>query len=109
MAEVLAMGAWPAAAWETLLHTAGVPAAKIRTLTEVLAEGQPAARGLLTAVTPVEGGPPVQVPTAGFKLNGAVLAPTHPPPRLGADTEAVLQQLGYSSAAIATLRTDGVV
>jgi crotonobetainyl-CoA:carnitine CoA-transferase CaiB-like acyl-CoA transferase len=57
----------------------------------------------------VEGGAAVQVPTAGFKLNGAVLAPTQPPRLLGADTEAMLQQLGYSNAEIASLRADGVV
>jgi crotonobetainyl-CoA:carnitine CoA-transferase CaiB-like acyl-CoA transferase len=38
-----------------------------------------------------------------------VLAPTSPPRPLGADTEAILQQLGYSSAEIASLRADGVV
>ena len=33
-----------AAAWEALLDAAGVPAAKVRTIREVLDEGQPAAR-----------------------------------------------------------------
>ena len=98
-----------AAAWEALLDAAGVPAAKVRTIREVLDEGQPAARGLLTAVRPVEGGPDVRVPTAGFKINSAVLAPTQPPRQLGTDTEAILQQLGYTASEIATLRADGVV
>ena len=98
-----------AAAWEAILDTAGVPAAKIRTIKDVLEEGQPEARGLLSAVRPVEGGPAVQVPTAGFKLNGAVLAPEQPPRQVGADTGAILQTLGYTANEIATLRTDGVV
>jgi len=38
-----------------------------------------------------------------------VLAPTQPPRQLGTDTEAILQQLGYTASEIATLRADGVV
>ncbi len=98
-----------AAAWEAILDTAGVPAAKIRTIKDVLDEGQPEARGLLSTVRPVPGGPAVQVPTAGFKLNGAVLAAEQPPRPVGADTEAILQTLGYTAGEIVTLRTAGVV
>ena len=45
------------------------------------------------------------VPTAGFKLDGAALAPNQPPRQVGADTEAILQSLGYTADEIATLRT----
>jgi crotonobetainyl-CoA:carnitine CoA-transferase CaiB-like acyl-CoA transferase len=98
-----------AAAWEDILDTAGVPAARIRTIHEVLEEGQPDARGLLSAVRPVSQGPAVRVPTAGFKLNGEVLAPDQPPQRVGADTESILQSLGYNDAEIADMRRAGVV
>jgi crotonobetainyl-CoA:carnitine CoA-transferase CaiB-like acyl-CoA transferase len=53
--------------------------------------------------------PDVRIPTASFKINNAVLAPTQPPRQLGTDTEAILQQLGYTASDIATLRADGVV
>ena len=98
-----------AADWEAILDRAGVPAARIRTIQEVLEEGQPEARGLLSQVKPVEGGPAVHVPTAGFKLGGEVMSAERPPRPVGADTEAILETLGYMADEIATLRTDGVV
>ena len=53
--------------------------------------------------------PDVRIPTASFKINNAVLAPTQPPRQLGTDTKAILQQLGYTASEMATLRADGVV
>jgi formyl-CoA transferase len=87
----------------------GVPAAKIRTIRDVLEEGQPTARGLLHPVRRVADGPPVQVPSAGFKRNGEVRVPERPPRQVGADTETMLQSLGYTADEIAALRRDGVV
>lgn len=37
------------------------------------------------------------------------MPPNHPAPALGADTEAVLAELGYDTARIAALRRDDVV
>ena len=67
------------------------------------------ARGLLSEVKPVEGGPAVHVPTAGFKLGGEVMSPERPPRPVGADTGVTLETLGYTADEIATLRADGVV
>jgi len=43
------------------------------------------------------------------RLSSTPGAITSPPPRLGADTEAVLGELGYTRADVATLRESGVV
>ena len=71
--------------WETALDKLGVPASRIRTLGEVLAEGQPVARGLLTEIKVGADDTPVQLPGIGFKLNGHHLPPERPPRPAGAD------------------------
>lgn len=96
-----------AAEWEERLDQVGVPAARVRSLDQLLAEGQPAARQLLT---PVEVGTrTVELPTAGFKVNGEVPGPRQAPPRLGADTDRVLGELGYDRDEIRSLARDGVI
>lgn len=79
-----------AADWEERCDEYGVPAARIRRLTEVLAEGQPAARELLHTVHCGTEQIPIEVPGVGFRINGVHLGPTSPPPGLGEHTEAWL-------------------
>ncbi|MCB9484175.1 MAG: CoA transferase [Dehalococcoidia bacterium] len=74
-----------AAEWEDLLDREGVPAARVRSIGELLREGQPAARDLLHELPVGANGTPVQVPAIGFRLNGDSLAPTRPPHRIGED------------------------
>ncbi|MDP2328448.1 MAG: CoA transferase [Dehalococcoidia bacterium] len=74
-----------AAEWEALLDEAGVPASRVRSIGELLAEGQPAARELLHELPVGENHTLVQVPAIGFRLNGNSLAPTRPPRRVGQD------------------------
>jgi crotonobetainyl-CoA:carnitine CoA-transferase CaiB-like acyl-CoA transferase len=88
-----------AAHWETLLSEAMVPSVRIRRMDEVVAEPQLAARGLLHPIT-LPDGQEIAVPSLGFKANGAVIAPDAPPPRLGADTDAVLGALGLDLDAL---------
>ncbi|MGF1597508.1 MAG: CaiB/BaiF CoA transferase family protein [Acidimicrobiales bacterium] len=105
VSDVLATS--PADRWEAVLDTAGVPAARVRSLDVLLEEGQPAARGVLA---PVEvDGRTLALPTVGFKVGGEAPGPRRPPPALGADTDRVLADLGYDGVAIAALRADGVV
>ena len=96
-----------AAAWEATLDEVGVPASRVRSLDELLHDGQPAARDLLAPVT--VGGREVELPTAGFKVNGHVPRPVVPPPSLGADNDRVLREVGYTDAEIAELRAGGVI
>lgn len=98
----------PAAEWEAVLSDAGVPAGRVRQLSEMLAEDHAKARGF-TVPLDVADDISVQVPTAGFKANGAVLGPSSPAPRLGEHSREVLAELGLDSAEIETLIGGGVV
>jgi crotonobetainyl-CoA:carnitine CoA-transferase CaiB-like acyl-CoA transferase len=51
----------------------------------------------------------IAVTRPGFRLASGLPGVDGPPPVLGADTDAVLTELGLSAAAIATLREQGVV
>ena len=74
-----------AQAWEERLARHGVPASRVRKLSDVIGEGQPAARGLLHTVDVGKDNVPVQVPGIGFQLNGHSLGPTRPPQPVGHD------------------------
>jgi len=97
--------------WEAFLQARHVPAARVRTLAEALADPHVATRNLVhrfPAGAPGVPGP-FGVPVAAFKLAHGGAQVDSPPPVLGADTDAVLGELGYSAAEIATLRTQRVV
>ncbi|MGE3960532.1 MAG: CaiB/BaiF CoA transferase family protein [Dehalococcoidia bacterium] len=74
-----------AAEWEELLNAAGVPSSRVRSLGELLREGQPAARDLVHELPVGEHGTPVRVPAIGFRLNGDSLPPRRAPHRVGED------------------------
>jgi crotonobetainyl-CoA:carnitine CoA-transferase CaiB-like acyl-CoA transferase len=91
--------------WEAFLQANHVPAARIRTLPEALADPHLATRAFLhkhDRALGVDGA--FSVPVAAFKLAPAGAAVTSPPPPMGADTDAVLAELGYDKAAIAAIR-----
>ncbi len=79
-----------AADWETLLDQAGVPASRVRSVGEVLAEGQPEARGLLQELPVGSRGTSVSLPAIGFRLNGDSLQPQHAPRNSGQDNDKYL-------------------
>ena len=98
-----------AAEWEHILEEVDVPAARVRTLDETLAEPQIDARGLLQEVF-VEGHDgAIHVPSLSFRANGHAIGPQAPPPVLGGDTERVLQEMGVDAAQIAKLRQAGAI
>jgi len=91
--------------WEAFLQANHVPAARVRTLPEALADPHLATRAFLhqhDAAPGVDGA--FTVPVAAFKLAPAGAAVTSPPPPLGADTDAVLAELGYDKPSIAAIR-----
>lgn len=95
--------------WENILEQAEVPAAKVRSLDETLAEPQIAARGLLCEMH-IEGHDgAIHVPSLSFRANGECVAPQTRPPALGADTESVLRDLGIESGEFETLRGAGAI
>ena len=79
-----------AAEWETLLDQAGVPASRVRSLGEVLAEGQPNARDLLRQLPVGSQNSAVSLPAIGFRLNGDSLQPTRAPRKNGHDNDRYL-------------------
>ncbi len=81
----------PAAQWEAALDQLGVPASRARRLSELLAEGQPAARGLLTEMKVGKDSTSTQLPGIGFRLNGDSLGPTRAPRPVGADNDRWLE------------------
>ncbi len=99
----------PAREWEELLSAARVPATRVRTLPEALAEPQVQQRGVMQQVKDPQTGTDIHVPGLGFLWNGQSVGPGFAPPRLGEHTDATLQALGLDDSAIAVLRRDGVV
>mgnify|MGYP000863030364 CR=1 FL=1 len=99
----------PAAAWLDLLRGIGIPAGPINDVAAALEDPQVQARGMVQAVEHPSAGPiKLLGPVAKFSRTPAAIR--LPPPPLGQDTAAVLQDLlGYAEEEIARLRADGVV
>lgn len=110
-AEVeLALATRPASEWASLFNSQGVPAGEILSIPEVLAHPQVTARGLVKSFNPVPGvNRPIAVARSGFHLGSGNPEPLTAPPRLGADTDEILDQLGYDRAAIDRLRQNGAI
>ena len=98
----------PAAHWLALFERAGVPAAEVQDVTQVLSWPQVAALGSIQELDHAVAGvhrlisPPLRIDRTG-------LAYPAPAPVLGADSRAVLTDAGLSPAAIDRLVADGVV
>jgi crotonobetainyl-CoA:carnitine CoA-transferase CaiB-like acyl-CoA transferase len=95
-----------AAEWEDYLQARHVPASRVRTMGEAVADPQIATRGVLHHFP--DGAPGVpgafSVPVAAFKFDHGGPSVDAPPPRFGEHTDQVLNELGYGAAEIARLR-----
>lgn len=96
----------PSKHWLGVLGEAGVPAAEVRGLDEVLASGQVAALGSLERLAHARAGESVVV-APPLRIDRAPLGYGSAAPVLGADTAAVLGELGLSEEEIARLVGDG--
>ncbi|HEX4859138.1 MAG TPA: CoA transferase [Usitatibacteraceae bacterium] len=95
--------------WEAILVAAGVPAGRVMSLPQILAEPQVRDRGFVLDLGPVPGlGQNARATRSGFRVDGHVPQPS-PPPQLGAHTATWLHELGYDDAEIARLRGHGVI
>jgi len=91
--------------WEAYFQARHVPAARVRSMAEALADPHFAGRGVFHHFEDVPGiGGPLGVPLAAFKLAHGGASIEHPPHEMGQDTDAVLGELGYDTAEIARLR-----
>ena len=96
--------------WERILNDAGVPAAKIRSVAEILEHPQVRQRGVLHTFQNVAGlERDVTVLLSPFRMAHDGPEAKTPPPQVGADTDAILGELGYSLADINRLRRDKVI
>jgi len=102
-----ALAAEDAKTWEQRLNDAGAPCASIWRIEEVIDHPQIAAReAMQMAETPYG---PVRLMGSGFQMAQGGGHLDTAPPELGAHTDDVLREAGYSAADIAALRADAVV
>jgi crotonobetainyl-CoA:carnitine CoA-transferase CaiB-like acyl-CoA transferase len=93
--------------WERRLNDAGAPCASIWKVEDIIDHPQVAARGVIQTVDSLHG--PLRLMGSGFQMaHGGGKLDTLAP-EAGADTDAVLAELGYSAAEIEALRADAIV
>ncbi|MEO8545148.1 MAG: CaiB/BaiF CoA-transferase family protein [Burkholderiaceae bacterium] len=99
---------WNRAALIAGLDSAGVPCGPINDVAEVFQDPQVQARGMLRKVAHPLG---VEVPQLGMpiRFGGVDCETVGAPPMLGQHCDEVLRELGYGSAAIGALRSEGVI
>lgn len=95
--------------WERRLAAADVPAAKVRTLAEIIAHPQLRGSGLMQELAVPEIGRTVRVPGSPIRSDSWSPRELAAPPTLGRDTEAVLGASGMSAAEISSLRSAKVI
>ena len=94
---------------EILLNNFNVPAGKIRSLPEAVAEQQFKERKLWNKINIKSINKDFLVPSIGFKVDESEVSPKNPPPTLGEDTQDVLKKIGISKDLLGALKKEGVI
>ena len=96
--------------WEVYFQARHVPAARVRTMAEALADPHFTERRVFhkfDSVAGIDG--PLGVPLAAFKFAHGGPSIEHPPHEMGEDTDTVLAEHGYSAEEIAGFRRARVI
>lgn len=97
-----------AADWTDELNAIGVPAGEVLSIPKILESAQIRDRGMIARFDDIpEVGRPVELLRTGVRINGEPAKVESPPPALGADTDRVLGELGFSEDEITALRGRG--
>jgi crotonobetainyl-CoA:carnitine CoA-transferase CaiB-like acyl-CoA transferase len=96
-----------AANWEERLTAVGVPCARIWRVDEIIEHRQIKARDAIQEVETAWG--PRRFATTGFRMAHGGARIDRPAPQLGAHTEEVLREAGYTEAEIGSFRTSQVI
>ena len=102
------LGERDSADWHVRLTAAGVPAAPVADVADVVNAEQTQALGILQAL-PHPGIPDLRLPAIPLWLGEERTPHRSPPPRVGEHTAEVLAEVGYSESEIAALEADGVI
>jgi len=98
------------AEWQSVFNKIGVPAGCVLSVPQALALPQVAQRGLLKTFDDVAGiGRPLTIARTGFRLSDGDPDVGAPPPILGAHTDEVLRDAGFSADEVEQLRAKGAV
>jgi CoA:oxalate CoA-transferase len=96
--------------WSLLFNQHGVPAGEVLSIPEILTHPQITERGLVKRFQTAPGTDrEIAVVRAGFRLGSGDPEPVSPPPLLGADTQKILEEIGYDGESIAKLKAEGAV
>ena len=97
--------------WEVAMNEAGVPAGRVRTIPECMAEAQTASRSLFHVFPPEATGfaKELKVPLSPFSFAHNGPRADTPPRPVGADSDVILGELGYDAKAIAALRAKKII
>ena len=90
--------------WSALFNQHGVPAGEVLSIPEILEHPQIIERGLIKHFQTAGTDRDIAVVRAGFRLASGDPEPVSAPPLLGADTEKILEELGYDRDSMVRLK-----